>query len=71
MNEALKKQGKIHCMAHKVIAEVLHGIAPHTTEERRTRYAVAIIARLAAHDPPLLICAEDEMKDEAVAVDLD
>jgi hypothetical protein len=58
--------------SRKVIADFLLQLFPAMSQKNpdlpdetiAESNASAIIARLASHDPPLLICTMDEMKDE-------
>lgn len=47
-----------------VIKTMLRELRPDMTEDERDHNAAAIIARLAQHDPPLLICYMSEMKED-------
>lgn len=65
MNEILGRVGKQWLMASNIIAAALHewrgtfkGAKPSEQDQKR---AAAILARLAANKPPLLLCSEDEI----------
>jgi hypothetical protein len=61
--ENLAKSAKVHAMAKAVIADKLRVIFyPHPMPQAES-VANAILAELAAHDPPLLVCTPDEMKE--------
>ncbi len=62
-NKSLEKISRVHAMARRCIAEKLRQltyVASYTNEKA----ADAILAELAAHDPPLLICTPDEVKED-------
>ena len=65
----MEEQAKIWLQARDIIAKALwewrvtfKGSRP--SEDDREFAAAAILARLAANDPPILICYPDELKDE-------
>ena len=61
----LAKVASVHAMAVEVIAEALAEmgtVRAAVVTERDRENARCIIARLIRHEPPLHICAEEEMK---------
>ncbi len=60
-NKSLERVARVHTMAKDVIAEKLINMAVGRLTP--TALADAILAELAAHDPPLLICTPDEIKE--------
>ena len=62
--ESLNRQAKIWMDARRIIAYALaqrEGKMLATADH--LDFATAVIARLAHNEPPLLICAADEMKE--------
>ena len=57
---ALERVGKDWMNAKNVIRDFLSQVCPGHTLEQLDHNAAAIIARLAAHDPPLLIYSSEE-----------
>jgi hypothetical protein len=49
--------------ARNIIANFLRELRPNDPQSTLDHNAAAIISRLGAADPPLLICEPDELKD--------
>ncbi len=66
--ERLAAYAKEYLAARLVIAGVIKELRPTFTDETAGSYAECIIARLASHDPPLLIGSDDvELLKQAIA----
>ncbi len=67
-DKSLERVGRIHAMARRVIANKIRQLIDAgcfgAFRKRSDALADDILAALASHDPPLLVCTADEMKEE-------
>lgn len=63
MRDSIQETARQWRASRDVIVGFLRELRPDMTQEQHEHNAAAIIARLANHEPPILMAYEEELKD--------